>query len=247
MNDLFEREQNILEIAKTRLREAELKKECSVEIEIYAELVNEYHRLLRQLRRVTKLSDKTTVDLNASKLNLQDKIQYDELTGIYNRRFLDENLEQVIHMLRLKEGVLSILMADVDFFKRYNDTYGHGAGDQCLKIISGCLKDTAEDQHSFAARYGGEEFVIVLPNAEETKAKAVAQNILKHILECRIPHERNTAAEFVTISLGVTTGRVTEATAKEHFLQQADKALYQSKQNGRNKYTFIRLEMEAAE
>lgn len=242
MEDLFEREQKILDGALTYLKETQQAGVCSMEA--YAAMVNEYRRLLKQLRRITRISDKTTVNLNTSKLDLQDKVHYDELTGIYNRRFLDENLKQAVEGLSRTQELLSVLMVDVDFFKRYNDTYGHGAGDQCLQCVARCLKECVRGQDDFVARYGGEEFVAVLPRVDEDGARNVARRMLAHVGAHRIPHEKSGAAAYVTVSIGVATGRAGGARTPEQFLEAADRALYASKQNGRNQYTFYCMEAE---
>ena len=170
-----------------------------------------------------------------------DKIYYDPLTGIYNRRYFDEGLHRVLKSLSRSEGALSLMMIDIDFFKNYNDTYGHSEGDKCLKIIAETLKETITRADDFVARYGGEEFVVVLPNTREKGARMIAARLLGNIRNCNIPHKKSAAAEFVTISIGVTTGKVGHMHTEEEFIQHADKMLYQSKQDGRNRYTFGKL------
>lgn len=242
MEDLFEREQNILNVATDHLKEIEAKAVCSPSR--YAELVKEYSRLLRQLRRVTRISDKTTVDLNTRKLDLLDKVHYDALTGIYNRRFMEDNLKQMAEHAAASQGILSVLMLDVDYFKRYNDTYGHSMGDECLKSLAGVLRDSLPEGIGFAARYGGEEFVIVLAEKDKDRACAAADKILENVRKLEIPHEKNEAAGCVTISIGVTTGRPDDTQNGTDYVKRADEALYMSKQNGRNRYTFIAYEEE---
>lgn len=237
MEDLFEREQSVLDDAVSRIEKGTA---CS--LELYAALANEYRRLLKQLRRITKISDKTTVDLNTSKLDLLDKVHFDEMTGIYNRRFFDEKLCGLLYGLACNSGELSVLMIDVDFFKNYNDTYGHAKGDDCLRLVAQtiCACMTGEDQ--FVARYGGEEFVVVLPNTDENGAQRMSLWILENIRACGIPHENNDVATVVTVSLGSTTGVVNSSHTIQDYIRIADRALYQSKQNGRNQSTFIQLE-----
>lgn len=242
MDDLFEREQKILDSALAHLTEVRQAGRCSPDV--YANMVNEYRRLLKQLRRITRISDKTAVNLNTSKLNLQDKVHYDELTGLYNRRFLDENLKQTVESLLRTGGILSVLMVDVDYFKRYNDTYGHGARDRCLQCVASCLKACVREQEDFVARYGGEEFVAVLPGVDEDGARAVARRMLQQMGSQRIPHEKSGTAPYVTVSVGIATGRVMEPYTPEYYLKIADQALYASKQRGRNQYTFNGMEME---
>ncbi|MDR0315591.1 MAG: sensor domain-containing diguanylate cyclase [Treponema sp.] len=162
----------------------------------------------------------------------------DPLTGIFNRRFLEENLKRVIRSLSRSGGVLSVLMIDVDFFKKYNDTYGHHAGDNCLKIIAGILTKSLSRADDFVARYGGEEFVVVLPNTDENGACLVANNLLENMRKYNLPHETSSVAEYVTISIGLTTGKVEHTQSGDDYVERADKALYMSKQGGRDRYTF---------
>ncbi|MCL2210598.1 MAG: diguanylate cyclase [Treponema sp.] len=162
----------------------------------------------------------------------------DPLTGIYNRRFLDGNLKKIIKSHSRTNGKLSILMIDIDFFKKYNDTYGHDQGDNCLKNIAEVLSKTIIREEDFTARYGGEEFVVVLPNTDEKGALLIANKLLTKVRELKIPHETNTITGFVTISIGGTTGTVKYSHIDSEYIKCADIALYKSKNNGRNKYTF---------
>jgi diguanylate cyclase (GGDEF)-like protein len=167
-----------------------------------------------------------------------DKIYYDPLTGIYNRRYFDENLKRIVKFLSRSKGIISLLMVDIDFFKDYNDTYGHGAGDRCLKIIVETLKNTITRSDDFVARYGGEEFIVVLPNTDEKGARLLAENMLKNIRNCNIPHSASYVAERVTISIGVATGMVEYVSNGEDLVKIADEMLYKSKRNGRDRYSF---------
>ncbi|MDR1663689.1 MAG: diguanylate cyclase [Clostridiales bacterium] len=170
-----------------------------------------------------------------------DKIYYDPLTGIYNRRFFDENMQRLIRSLSRSNGTLSLMMIDIDYFKIYNDTYGHVEGDNCLKIIAKTLKDSVTRADDFVARYGGEEFVIVLPNTNEDGAHMLASKLLKSIYDCGIPHGKSDAADCVTVSIGVTTGLVVHTYNSDTYVQRADAMLYKSKQEGRNRYAFSTL------
>jgi diguanylate cyclase (GGDEF)-like protein len=140
---------------------------------------------------------------------------------------------------------LSLLMIDVDFFKQYNDTYGHDAGDDCLRNIAQTLAQNLSRAGDFVARYGGEEFVVVLPNADEAGARAVADKLLESVRKHNMPYEKSATGSCVTVSIGVTTGKVGHAQSGRDYTRQADKALYISKQTGRNKYTFESLKLEA--
>jgi methyl-accepting chemotaxis protein len=168
----------------------------------------------------------------------------DQLTGICNRRFLDGNLKKIIKSLSRTGGKLSTLMIDIDFFKKYNDTYGHDMGDKCLIKIADVLMQCTGREDDFAARYGGEEFVVVLPNTEEKGAGMMADRILKKVYECGIPHKTSEVADFVTVSIGGATGTVRHSQEGSDYIKCADVALYMSKKKGRNQYTFKKMKDE---
>ena len=239
--DLFENEQRIYDNALNRI--AEVCEGTQFDFAEYAEMTKEYGKLLKQLRRSTRLADRTTIDLHESNLDLTDKVHYDALTKIYNRRYLEENLKRVVKsIVRSGEGFLSVLMIDIDFFKKYNDTYGHSEGDVCLKTIAKVLAESVMRPDDFVTRYGGEEFVVVLPSTNEKGARVMAEKILENVRACGIPHKKNKAANCVTVSIGVTTANVDLEYDGEDYIKRADEALYMSKGNGRNKYTYIDFE-----
>jgi len=162
----------------------------------------------------------------------------DQLTGVYNRRYLDGHLKKIIRHLSRNTANISLLMMDIDYFKKYNDTYGHDAGDNCLRAAASALSQCITREDDFIARYGGEEFVIVLPNTGMNGAKVVAEKILEKMRECNIPHKASDAANYVTVSIGVTSAIVKHFHNGSDYIKCADKALYESKKNGRNRYTF---------
>jgi diguanylate cyclase (GGDEF)-like protein len=138
--------------------------------------------------------------------------------------------------------MLSLMMVDIDFFKNYNDTYGHCTGDNCLISIAAALTKNMAREGDFVARYGGEEFAVVMPNTGEDGARFLADKLLESIRKLAILHENSNVAHFVTISIGVTTGSVRYTQKAMDYVNTADKALYMSKQSGRNRYTFIGFE-----
>jgi diguanylate cyclase (GGDEF)-like protein len=162
----------------------------------------------------------------------------DALTGIYNRRYFDDTLARIISSLSRSNSKLSLLLLDIDYFKPYNDAYGHQGGDECLKTIAAILEKSAARAEDFAARYGGEEFVIVLPNTDKFGARLVAENILRNIRSVNIPHEQSPIASYVTASIGVVSGSAHHTQTKEDYIKLADEMLYASKQNGRDRHTF---------
>ena len=185
---------------------------------------------LRNIKRMEK---------NIKQLETEvDKIYFDALTGIHNRRFFEERLQRLINSLSRSGSYLSLMMVDVDFFKKYNDTYGHHEGDRCLKAIADILAQSVSRVDDFVARFGGEEFVLVLPNSDMDGAKAIAEKLLESVQKCNIPHSGNGVAGCVTVSIGVTTGRADKGRNADDFVKKADKMLYKSKQHGRNQYSF---------
>jgi len=169
------------------------------------------------------------------------KGHYDGLTGIYNRRYMEMTMRQIIMTFSRTNSKLSVLMLDVDFFKDFNDTYGHSKGDECLKAIANALIKNIARKVDFAARYGGEEFTIVLPGVNEKGALIVAEKLLDAIRKLNIPHEKS-GEGIVTISIGVTTGLLNHTQDWNDYIKKADEALYMSKQNGRNRRTFLKLD-----
>jgi len=162
----------------------------------------------------------------------------DQLTGIYNRRYFDGHMKKIIKSLAHTESSFSLLLIDVDYFKKYNDTYGHEAGDGCLRAIAVALSKCVSGDGDFIARYGGEEFAVVLPNTDKNGAQSIAEKLLEKIRKCNIPHKASDVADYVTISIGGTTGIVKHSQHARDYIKVADKALYESKKNGRDRYTF---------
>ncbi|GBU25816.1 diguanylate cyclase [Fibrobacteria bacterium R8-3-H12] len=188
--------------------------------------------------------EEDTIDLMRSSAFLlanafiRTEVDYDALTGIYNRRFFDENIKRIIRSLSRSGSSLSLLMIDIDFFKRYNDVYGHIEGDKCLKMVAHTISRSVTRADDFVVRYGGEEFIVVLPNTDDKGAQFVADKILNNIRKCNIPHKNNDAANYLTVSIGVTTSKVAHTHVASDFVKKADWLLYKSKQNGRNRHSF---------
>jgi diguanylate cyclase (GGDEF)-like protein len=165
---------------------------------------------------------------------LDNLAHYDPLTGVANRRQLDNQLEQLIAQTERSGGTFSLIMIDVDFFKKYNDHYGHQAGDSCLVGIAECFKNVVRQPADLVARYGGEEFVILLHNAGANDATVIAQRIKESVEKAAIPHALSQVSETITVSQGIMQW-ATGMTALE-LLKRADSALYQAKHAGRNGY-----------
>ncbi|MCR8631074.1 diguanylate cyclase [Paenibacillus radicis (ex Xue et al. 2023)] len=174
-------------------------------------------------------------ELLVSNEMLQKISTIDALTGVANRRGFDECFhKEWRHGLRFSSP-LSIILLDIDYFKRYNDTYGHLEGDLCLKRVANSLKKSVKRPNDFIARYGGEEFVIVLPATDLQGANIVANQMRAHIESLQIPNIRSEPALCITISLGVATVVPSAEMNPSELFIRADKALYQAKHEGRNR------------
>ncbi|AUH50502.1 diguanylate cyclase response regulator [Chromobacterium sp. ATCC 53434] len=155
----------------------------------------------------------------------------DGLTGVANRRRFDEVLQaDWLQCARLQQPI-SLLMIDVDHFKRFNDRYGHQAGDDCLRRVAQAIKQSARRPHDLTARYGGEEFACILPDTDG--AAGVAHAVLTAIRELAIPHAASDVAEVVTASLGVATVVASHESTPQALIEEADRQLYQAKRQGR--------------
>jgi len=169
-----------------------------------------------------------------------NQVHFDALTGLYNRRYFNETTDLLIKTLSRSGGVLSMLIIDIDYFKNYNDTYGHDEGDKCLKIVAEALSKGLSRTGDFIVRYGGEEFVAVLPNTGETGARVIAGKMLENIRNRSVAHKSSDVAAYVTVSIGISTGRVHYTQSRDDYIIKADEMLYKAKQSGRNRYVFER-------
>lgn len=158
----------------------------------------------------------------------------DGLTGVANRRMFDSVMEMEWLNARRTRQPLSLIMVDIDYFKQYNDYYGHLQGDDCLKRVSQALSDSASRARDFVARFGGEEFVLVLPESNAEAAAAVAERCRKAIFKLQIPHDKSHISQLLSISLGVGTVVPGQHEQPLDFINAVDKRLYQAKQSGRN-------------
>jgi diguanylate cyclase (GGDEF)-like protein len=177
--------------------------------------------------------------IESQTIELERLSSIDGLTGINNRRVFDETLVQEWKRTgRQKQNFLSAIMCDVDFFKLYNDNYGHQMGDVCLKMIAVAIKSTLKRPSDFLARYGGEEFVILLPNTSPEGAQLIAEDIRKKVHELKIKHEKSGIDEYVTLSVGVSSIVPGQDATPIDLIKAADQALYECKDKGRNRTIF---------
>lgn len=178
------------------------------------------------LRRMTE-------DLKTANIIFRSISIHDELTGVPNRRFFDRYLDISWRQAMRNHAPLSLLMIDVDYFKKYNDTYGHQAGDRCLRSVAGALESTVADNGCILARYGGEEFAAILPDIDSEQAREIAERLRDAVYALdeahgESPHER------VTVSLGLATAVPGLLSRPSKLIEKADRALYQAKNAGRN-------------
>lgn len=175
-----------------------------------------------------------TADLKAANERLAELSTTDGLTGLANRRHFDEVLSSEWLRAQRADHALALLMFDVDFFKRYNDCYGHIAGDSCLQTLAKMLKAQIRREGDLVARYGGEEFVAVLANTDAESAQNIAEKIRKEVESLGLVHDHSPFG-VVTVSLGVAVCRPNKGCSGQSLLLAADNALYQAKANGRNR------------
>jgi len=184
---------------------------------------------------------KQTDLLIQANLQLQKFSSTDGLTGIANRRTFDETFERDWNLHNREKEPLGLILSDIDFFKLYNDTYGHQKGDACLIKVAKTIENSLDRKSDLAARYGGEEFVIILPNTDLKGTSVIAETIRKNVEANLIPHKSSTVSECITLSLGAGSVIPSKDMTSSSFLEYIDKALYQAKENGRNQVGIIKI------
>lgn len=177
---------------------------------------------------------KTEERLLSLQKELEDLSFKDGLTGVANRRMFDSIMELEWESARRNNQPLSMIMIDIDYFKQYNDHYGHLQGDECLKRVAGALDAAATRARDTFARFGGEEFVLVLPETDEASAHKIAERCRNLISKEQIPHEKSKSSQLLTVSIGVGTATPTHKDEAMSFIESVDQRLYQAKQKGRN-------------
>ncbi|BBL69839.1 GGDEF domain-containing protein [Methylogaea oryzae] len=188
---------------------------------------------LVQIQDVTAAVDREQ-ELHRIALELEGHSYQDGLTGLANRRAFDRQFELELRRAVREEQPLAVALADVDYFKAYNDHYGHVAGDDCLRRVAEILSHATRRPLDMAARYGGEEFVFLLPNTDRNGASSIGSTLCREVLAARIPHMASGAAPYITVSVGIVSLVPPRGAGAETFLMLADQALYRAKQGGRN-------------
>lgn len=188
----------------------------------------ELHRLGKAFNTMARKVQQRTGELQ--KLSLVDA-----LTGIANRRSFDEVLEREWARAGRDGSPLSVVMIDIDFFKQFNDTYGHSAGDDCIRAVGQAIAQVRRRPGDLAARYGGEEFSLILPDTAAEGVATVADELLRLIDRLAIPHANSRVADHVTVSIGCATLKPSQGLGPERLVMLADAALYQAKRSGRHR------------
>ncbi|MEZ4524392.1 MAG: diguanylate cyclase [Desulfobacterales bacterium] len=185
-------------------------------------------RLIRELARKNRELEKLSL--------------LDGLTDIPNRRWFDRIFTQEWLRAARKAGPITLIMIDIDYFKNYNDTYGHQAGDECLRKVAKSLERALKRSGDFLARYGGEEFAAILPNTEARNALPVAEKMHRNISDLNIPHSTSDAAERISVSMGIGSAMPAERRSDASLLiSLADEALYRAKEKGRNRTEIMQM------
>lgn len=231
--------------SKTNEYHAVRKDKSTFDIEVNSGIINNSNgqptKMVFIIREITKrkLAEQKIQEL-VNQLEIERNIAQknsitDSLTGLANRRYFDEALKTEYYRIKRTGGSMSLLMLDIDYFKKYNDTYGHLAGDDCLRQIGNLFKNVVVRAPDIVARYGGEEFVVILPETEENGAKDLAEKIRKAVEELAIVHSASDISKYVTVSIGVVTVNDTGNAEPDKVVTLADEALYLAKAGGRNR------------
>jgi len=188
---------------------------------------------------IVKARVRTHIQLKRKTDLLERLALLDGLTEIPNRRCFDVTLEKELRRKKRDGSLLSLVILDIDYFKKYNDTYGHAAGDTCLRQVAGAMKECIKRGSDFAARYGGEEFAIILSGTDRNGAITIAEKVRHSVAALDIRHAASDVAGHVTVSLGVATVFEDRDVSPVDLINAADAALYQAKEMGRNRVNFL--------
>lgn len=209
---------------------------------VSAPIVKARVKIHLEVKRHRDNLEKLTIELDKKNQELILLARNDALTGLANRRYFDEILDLEIKRASRSGHLLSLILCDVDFFKSYNDHYGHVAGDKCLQAIGKVLRDNTKRVSDFPARYGGEEFVVIFPDTLPGNAGQLAEKLRQGMIAQAIPHAHSAAAEMVTLSFGVVEASPSRERNAAWYINAADKALYEAKENGRNQVVIVSLD-----
>lgn len=190
---------------------------------------------LLELQEELRAVEREQARVSADNKRLEAMAMYDSLTKLANRARINEHMERMFDRARQEKALLGVELLDIDFFKSYNDLYGHLAGDECIKAVAGVLKNV-EKEGVFCGRYGGDEFVVIYSGMTPAQIEATAKRIQEGVRDLRLPHEGSACFPMVTVSQGIYAGVPDEASREWDFNAMADEALYDAKRAGRNCY-----------
>lgn len=201
--------------------------------------ITEEVRILQELKEAKSKLEEVNTALQQKSAILEDLAMYDGLTHIPNRRFFDEMYERKYKETSRDKKTLAVIMIDVDYFKPYNDHYGHVQGDACLITVAEALKKSLKRPTDIVARYGGEEFIVILKDIDLEGANNVAQRLRETVSALGLPHANSDVAQHITISVGMAFKEANSTSSKEELLKRADEALYRAKSSGRDKVAYV--------
>jgi len=223
-----------------RIRQIEEYKIASVHYFEFSEFMERENRLMVSNMIVMRNSymELTQINKKVEEKNtlLQKRSETDPLTGMYNRLKLNEYSEEVFEKALINRSTIAVEILDIDYFKQYNDNYGHQAGDDCIKFIADTLNTLAKDEGIFAARYGGDEFVVIYEGMTREMVEAKVIELRERVYEAKWEHKFSLADDVVTISQGICFGMPKRDASMFAYLQTADRMLYEVKQQSRNNY-----------
>lgn len=193
------------------------------------------------LSMLTNITERKEIEQELTNANqrLSRQVNFDELTQIANRRYFNLYIAKVWRDALISQQEMAIALIDVDFFKKYNDYYGHLEGDVCLFKVAQTISASAQRQTDLAARYGGEEFAILLPNTSLIETMKIIENLQSEIRALQIPHPKSLISDILTLSIGVASGIPQASMTVEMALHLADEALYRAKKQGRDQYVSV--------
>ncbi len=195
-----------------------------------------------QLQLLSKKIIQQNQQLAKANRKLQYLVNFDGLTQVANRRHFDRYLEQEWYRLQRSQQPLSLILCDIDYFKNYNDYYGHQAGDDCLQKVAQALKNAVKRSADLVCRYGGEEFVIILPDTNRAGTIEIAQLIQLAIKELNLVHAHSPISKNITLSLGISCEIPHPQSSIRFLINAADTALYKAKKQGRDRYHLFKID-----
>ena len=204
-------------------------------------LKEKHENIVTLNKNLEKTVQKRTQTLTEKQKLLEELATHDSLTNLYNRRKFDDLFEQQWHYTKRNSTNFSLAIIDIDYFKNYNDNYGHKKGDEALKQVARALINSVKRPQDSISRFGGEEFVLLLPEINMDGFCYVLQNVKNNINKLNITHEKSVVFNKLTVTIGGVLGVPSQENSQQHFFSEADKNLYQGKEQGRNQIVVTQL------